>query len=118
MKTIKIGNKFIGDGHPCFIIAEAGANWRYCNDMAKNFKHALKLIDIAVEAETDAVKFQIYRAKTMYTKSAGFADYLDQKKSIYKIIEEMEVPYKWIPKLKKYCDKKNIIFLATPFDEK
>jgi N-acetylneuraminate synthase len=39
------------------------------------------------------------------------------KKSIYNLIKEMELPYDWIKKLKKYCDNKNIIFLCTPFDE-
>ncbi|MFH2106798.1 MAG: N-acetylneuraminate synthase family protein [Candidatus Micrarchaeota archaeon] len=114
---IKIGKRLVGDGEPCFVIAEAGANWKYCSDMQKNYEHALKLIDAAVEARADAVKFQIYRAKKMYPKNAGFADYLKNPKSIYDIIEEMEVPYEWIPKLKNYCDKKGILFTATPFDE-
>ncbi len=118
VKGIRIGDRQIGDGAPCFVIAEAGANWRYCDDVGKNYEHALKLIDIATKANADAVKFQIYRAKRMYTKSAGFADYIGKEKSIYRIIEEMEVPYEWLPKLKEYCDKKDIIFLATPFDEK
>jgi N-acetylneuraminate synthase len=63
------------------------------------------------------VKFQLYRAKDLYVKNAGYADYLGKKKSIYDIIEEMEVPYDWLPKLIKYCNKKDIIFLCTPFDE-
>jgi N-acetylneuraminate synthase len=29
----------------------------------------------------------------------------------------MEIPYTWLAELKDYCDKKNIIFLCTPFDE-
>ena len=115
--NISIGNKSIGDGQPCFIIAEAGANWKYCNDMKKNYKHALKLIDIAADAKADAVKFQVYRANRLYVKEAGYADYIGKKKSIYDIIKDMELPYDWLPKLKEYCDKKNIIFLASPFDE-
>ena len=77
----------------------------------------MKLIDIAVEAKADAVKFQLYRANKMYVENAGYADYLGQKKSIYDIIRELEVPYEWISKLKTYCDERNIIFLCTPFDE-
>ena len=114
---IKIGKKFIGDNGPCFMIAEAGSNWRYCNDMKKNYKHALRLIHIAVTAKADAVKFQVFRANKLYVKDAGFADYIGKKKSIYNIIEEMELPYEWLPKLKNYCDANDIIFLATPFDE-
>ena len=113
---MKIGSHIIGRGNPCFVIAEAGANFRISENYDENFKHALKLIDIASEGGADAVKFQIYRASKLYVKNAGFADYIGKKKSIYDIIQEMEVPYEWLHKLKKYCDKKDIMFSATPFD--
>jgi N-acetylneuraminate synthase len=118
MNSIKIHNKIIGEGYPVFIIAEAGANFRISNDDEENFKQALKLIDIATEAKADAVKFQLYRAERLYVKNAGEADYIGNKKSIYQIIKEMELLYEWLPKLKEYCDKRKIIFLCTPFDEK
>jgi N,N'-diacetyllegionaminate synthase len=116
-KAIKISGKLVGEGNPCFIIAEAGANFRISDDQKTNYNHALKLIDIAAEAGADAVKFQLYRAEKMYTKDAGYADYLGKKKPIFDLIQEMELPYEWLPKLKKYCDGKKIIFLCTPFDE-
>ncbi|MFC1801735.1 N-acetylneuraminate synthase family protein [Nanoarchaeota archaeon] len=118
MKKIKIRNKWISDRSPCFIIAEAGSNFRISDNPETNFKHALKLIDLAAEAKADAVKFQLYRAKKLYVGDAGCADYLDKQKSINQIIQEMELPYEWLPKLKEHCDKKDIIFLCTPFDEK
>lgn len=114
---MKIGKKEISDTGPCFIIAEAGANFRISDNPKINFKHALELIDIAVEARADAVKFQLYRAEKLYVEDAGYADYIGKKKSIFQIIKDMEVPYEWLPKLKEYCDKKGIIFLCTPFDE-
>ena len=107
----------IGHNEPVFIIAEAGANFKISDDAEKNFNHALKLIDIAVIAGADAVKFQLYRAEKLYVGNADYADYIGKKKSIYDIIKEMEIPYDWLPKLKKYCDDRNIIFLCTPFDE-
>ena len=70
-----------------------------------------------MDAGADAVKFQLYRAGKLYVENPGYADYIGKKKSIYDIIQEMEVPYDWLPKFKKYCDDKNIIFLCTPFDE-
>ncbi len=112
---MNIGKKKIGEGQ-VFIIAEAGANFRISENPAINYRHALKLIDIAVEAKADAVKFQLYRAKKLYVEKAGTADYLGKKKSIYDLIKEMEVPYEWLPRLKLYCDKKHIMFLCTPFD--
>lgn len=118
MKEIRIGNKIIGDGKPTFIIAEAGANFRISEDSEINFKQALNLIDIASDAKADAVKFQIYRAEKMYNKlHSGNINYLGKEEKVYEVINKLEVPYEWLPKLKRYCDNKGIIFLATPFDE-
>lgn len=111
MKTVKIGSKIIGEGHPCFIVAEAGSNHN------GNLQKALGLIDIAAEAGADAVKFQTFRAEKLYLKNAGVSRYLKLKKSIYDIIKEMEMPLDWIPQLADYCKKKGILFLSTPTDE-
>ena len=59
MKRIKIGNKLVGEGEPCFVIAEAGSNHN------RDFNQALKLIDVAVEARVDTVKFQTYSAEKL-----------------------------------------------------
>lgn len=91
-----------------FIIAEAGAN----HD--RNFKQALALIDVAVEAGASACKFQTYSSETLYSKFtpdfAGFSN-------IRKLIKDIELPRKWQKDLKQYCDEKNIEFMSTPFDE-
>ncbi len=118
MTNLRVGQYTIGHDHPTFFIAEAGANWRISRDMKKNFRHAVRLIDIAVKARAESVKFQLYRANKLYTKNAGTADYIGKKKSIYDIIQEMELPYPWLRKLKRYCDRKRIMFLCTPFDER
>ena len=68
IKKIEIEGRKIGKDEPCFIIAEAGANFRISENSEKNFKQALKLIDIAAEAKANAVKFQLYRAKDLYVK--------------------------------------------------
>jgi len=62
MKTIKIGNRLIGDGQTCFIIAEAGVNHNGRLDLA------LKLVDKAVESGADAVKFQSFRADSIVVR--------------------------------------------------
>lgn len=116
MRDLTIGRRRIGPRHPTFIIAEAGANWRISADPKRNFRQAIRLIDIAVAARADAVKFQLYRAAKLYTAKAGTADYLKQRKSIYEIIQEMELPYPWLVRLKGYCDRRDIEFLCTPFD--
>lgn len=110
-KAVKIANKTIGDGHPCFIIAEAGSNHN------GSLKKAFGLIDIAAEAGADAVKFQTFRAEKLYLKTAGISRYLKTKRAIFDIIKEMEMPAEWIPKLARRCKEKKIIFLSTPTDE-
>jgi len=111
VKEIKVGNRKIGDGHPCFIIAEAGSNHNGKLNLAK------KLIDVATEAGADAVKFQTFRASKLYVPNAGSSDYLNDPTPIYKIIESMEMPYSWLPRLANYCKKRKIIFLSSVFDE-
>lgn len=92
-----------------FIIAEAGAN----HD--RNYKQALALIDVAVAAKADAVKFQTYSSDTLYSKNTpDFAGY----KNINQLIKDIELPREWQKDLKQYCDEVGIEFMSTPFDEK
>jgi len=91
-----------------FIIAEAGANHN------QNFNQAIKLIDVAKESGADAVKFQTYSSETLYSKNTpDFAGYKD----INKLIKDIELPREWQKDLKQYCDKIDIEFMSTPFDE-
>ncbi len=62
--TVKIGNKLVGPGHPCFIIAEIGINHNGSLEVAK------KLIDAAVAAGCDAVKFQKRTVNIVYSKES------------------------------------------------
>ena len=91
-----------------FVIAEAGANHN------RDFKQALRLIDVAKEAGADAVKFQTYSAETLYcANTPDFAGYTN----INKLIKDIELPRHWQKDLKKYCDDVGIEFMSTPFDE-
>jgi len=108
---IKVGERWIGPGEPCYVIAEAGSNHN------GSLETALALIDVAAEAGADAVKFQGFRARTLYPKSAGVSDYLGDPRAIYDIIEAMELAPAWLPTLAKHCGKRGVHFLCTPFDE-
>lgn len=59
---IRVGSRFVGDDEPAFIIAETGANHNRDFDMAKRW------IDAAAAAKADAVKFQTYSARILYSK--------------------------------------------------
>jgi len=61
MSTIKIGNKLVGEGQPCYIIAEIGINHNGDLDLTK------RLISVAVAAGCDAVKFQKRTVEVVYT---------------------------------------------------
>lgn len=60
-KTVPIGGRLVGEGHPCFIVAEIGINHNGSLDLAK------ALIDAAVQTGCDAVKFQKRTIEVVYT---------------------------------------------------
>lgn len=112
MESFEIGDRRVGPDEPTYIIAEAGSNHNGDLDLAK------ELIDVAADAGADAVKFQTFRAEDLYVEDSGEVEYLDDERSIYDIIESMEMPYEWIPELHTYCREHNIDFMSTPFDER
>jgi N,N'-diacetyllegionaminate synthase len=95
-----------------FIIAEAGVNHNGDINLAK------KLIDVAIEAGVDAVKFQTWQTELLVTKEALQAQYQTENTKIeesqYDMLKKLELSYDNFKELKKYCDSKNIIFLSTP----
>jgi len=62
MAEIRIGDQLVGDGHPTYIIAEIGVNHNGLLELA------LQMIDVAVEAGVDAVKFQKRSLESLYAK--------------------------------------------------
>jgi len=100
-----------------FIIAEAGSNWRM-GTKERDLSMAKALIDAAVDAKADAIKFQTYKSETVYVPNAGESEYLSKsgiKESITKIFDDLSMPYEMIPVLADYCKSKNIQFMSTPF---
>ena len=114
MKAVKIGDYRIGPGQPCFIIAEAGVN--HNGDI--NLAH--KLIDIALEAGVDAVKFQSYITEELITPDAPKADYQLQttgnKDNQYSMLKSLELDFSQQMELKTHCDQSGIMFLSTPYE--
>ena len=115
MVQVKIGGRNIGEGEPCFIIAEAGVNHN------GDIKLAKKLIDIAKEAGVDAVKFQTFRAEEVVTKSAEKAGYQKEttpsEESQYDMIRKLELTGSDFRELFDYAQKKGLISLSSPFDK-
>lgn len=97
-----------------FIIAEAGVNHNGNIDIAK------KLIDLAIDAGADAVKFQTFNAKSTVTKKALKANYQKQttktSESQYEMIKRLQLNEDDHRTLINYCQEKRITFLSSPFD--
>ncbi|HQD49579.1 MAG TPA: N-acetylneuraminate synthase [Defluviitaleaceae bacterium] len=114
METIRIANKTIDENSPCFIIAEAGSN--HDRDLGQ----AKKLIDVAVEAGADAVKFQTFTADKIAANTSHPIMQLGEEyegvPTLYELYKGLELPREWQQELKAYADEKGIIFLSTPFD--
>ncbi len=110
--TVRIGPAQVGDGHRCYVIAEAGANHNRDLDTAK------RLIDVAVEAGADAVKFQTYSGKTLYSTKTPKFDYLAEltDKPVHELLEDLALPREWQPLLAEHCRLQGIEFLSSPFD--
>ena len=102
------------DTSKVFIIAEAGVNHNGRLDLA------YQLIDVAKDAGADAVKFQTFKAENVVSKLADKAEYQKKTtgsdKSQLEMVKKLELSFGDFVKLKKYCDKKGIMFLSTPFD--
>lgn len=120
--SIKIRDKYIGDGHKCFLTFEAGPTH-------DGFQTAISLVDAAIKAGGDAIKFQILDTERLIFDKSQTFDYqiLKDRKSnilenksekIYDILKRRELSKdEWI-KIKNYCDEKNISFFATvAFDD-
>jgi N-acetylneuraminate synthase/N,N'-diacetyllegionaminate synthase len=111
---VKVGDRLIGEGKPCFIIAEAGVNHNGSLELAK------KLIDAAKDAEVDAVKFQTFKAEKVVTQKAEKAEYQKEttgKGSQYEMIKKLELTEYDFKDLAKHAKEKNIMFLSSPFDK-
>lgn len=97
-----------------FIIAEAGVNHNGSVALAKN------LIDVAVEAGVDAVKFQTFKTENLVSKHAKKAEYqkqtTDAAESQFEMIKKLELDTQTHKELMGYCQERGIMFLSTPFD--
>lgn len=102
-----------------FVIAEAGSNWRMGNDK-RDRAMGRALIDVAVVAGADAVKFQTYRPETVYVENAGSSAYLAENgidEDIRDIFADLAMPYELVGDLADYSRQCGIAFMSTPFSE-
>ncbi|MBT5855615.1 N-acetylneuraminate synthase [bacterium] len=111
MKTVTIGDKKVGDGHPCFISFEAGATHAGIED-------AKKMVKAAAESGADAVKFQTCITEELmsddYMISFETPDGKKQEESVFQALKRRELTFDEWRELKAYCDDLGILFISTP----
>jgi len=106
---INIAGRPVGQGHPCYVIAEIGSNHNHDLDLAK------RLIDSAAMAGVDAVKFQTFRAGDHYSKKTPGFDYLDGADT-FSLIESLELDRAWQEPLQQHALENGVHFFSSPCD--
>ena len=113
--TVRIGGHTIGPGYPCFVVAEAGVN--HNGEPEKTFR----LVDAAVRAGADAVKFQTFTAEQLATRDAPKAGYQAEVtgsgESQFEMLRRLELSAEAHRELLAYSRQHGILFMSTPFGE-
>ncbi|MDA9463773.1 acetylneuraminic acid synthetase [Bradyrhizobium sp. CCBAU 53415] len=110
---VRIGNRLLGDGEPCYVIAEIG------NNHNGDFDRAIALVDAAVAAGADCAKFQMRKLDEVYRASSlsGKDDDLAVEYTL-DLLRRFELPTAQQKKIAGYCAAKGIEYLCTPWDAK
>ena len=111
---VRIGTFEVGDGRPCFVVAEAGVNHNGDPALAE------RLIDAAADAGADAVKFQAFRTPALASPSAPKAPYQLRSDgadgSQAEMLQRLELPPDAYRHLARQADRRGLVFLASAFD--
>ncbi|WP_247769901.1 N-acetylneuraminate synthase family protein [Bradyrhizobium sp. 192] len=109
--SVRIGNRLLGDGEPCYVIAEIG------NNHNGDFDRAIALVDAAVAAGADCAKFQMRKLDEVYRASSlsGKDDDLAVEYTL-DLLRRFELPTAQQKKIAEYCAAKGIQYLCTPWD--
>jgi len=114
-RTVRIGDRDVGEGHPVMVVAEAGVNHNGRLDLAK------RLVDAAKDAGANAVKFQTFVAEKVVSRFAPKASYQFDSKKRDETQLEMEMTLQLPPdafsEIARHAERKGILFFSTPFDE-
>jgi N,N'-diacetyllegionaminate synthase len=112
---MRIAGRQIGEGHPCFVIAEAGVNHNGSLELAK------QLVEAAAHAGADAVKFQTFQAEKVISAGTPKAEYQKQTtgstEQQLEMVRRLEMPEPMTRSVAARAASMGITFLSTAFDE-
>jgi len=111
--AVRIADRLVGGGAPCFIIAEAGVNHNGEMELAR------RLVDAAADTGADAVKFQTFRTEALVTQEVATAGYQEENTGTANqrdLLASLELPFEAFRELASHAAKRKILFLSTPFD--
>lgn len=111
MKRIQLGDRWVGDGEPAYIVAELANNWDGKKERAK------KLIDLAKDCGADAVKFQSYNVGNLLSKRGCALLDPERGPSVYKAIAATILPPQWHRELFDYAKQKGLQCFSAPYDK-
>jgi N,N'-diacetyllegionaminate synthase len=100
----------VGGGARCYVIAEAGANHN------RDLPTAKALIDAAADAGADAVKFQTYTGRDLYSSRTPRFAYLRDERSPQELLDAIALPRAWQPELAAHAATRGIHWFSSPFD--
>ncbi len=111
---IKIKNRVIGKGQPCYIIAEMSAN--HAGDIGR----AIEIIHAAKKVGADCIKIQTYTPDTMTIDSDKEYFQINsgtwKGENLYRLYQKAYTPWDWHKRLKNEAEVLGLDFLSTPFD--
>lgn len=109
--TFKIGDFVVGAGRT-FVIAEIGNNHNGDPELAR------KLVDAAIDAGADCVKFQLRNREELYRKAPGEEGSEDLGvEYIQDLLNKVELTREQHGELREYCRQRGVIYMCTPWDE-
>jgi N-acetylneuraminate synthase len=110
---LSVGDRTIGPAEPTYVIAEAGINHN------GSFQTARELVDVAVKAGADAVKFQKRRLSTTYTEEVAANPEVAEMGVEYTVsnLKDIRLTDGQFRELCEYSRQQGIEFLCSPWDE-
>jgi N-acetylneuraminate synthase/N,N'-diacetyllegionaminate synthase len=110
MRTLRLGERDVGPGQTCLVIAEAGVNHNGSLDMA------LQLVDAAAEAGADVVKFQTFKTERVVTRRAAKADYQKtaggDSQTMFEMLKRLELSDDDFRAIAAHARRRGIVFMS------